>query len=488
MKSWKKKALIGGVVVVLIVLVVVGISFSKKGTVTVQTGKVAKEDLSAVVTASGDIEPPQDKWANVNANSMGKITELLVKEGDKVKKGQLLLRTQDVQAGAAVQGQEAAVKTAEADAAGSQANVDSAVAALKTAEANLAQARAKYQQASDDYKRAQESFKEDLIARQVFDQNLSNYEVAKATVQSSEAQVAQQKAIYQQAVQSLHMAQARLSQSKAQLISYSDMYSQTIYTSPLDGVITSLPVHQGENVVPGIQNQVGSVLFQVSDLAVITAVVKVDESDIVNVKMGQPAEVSIDAIPNKTFKGKVTEIGESALSKTTGQTTTGSTTGSTAEEAKDFKVVVTLEDPPPNMRPGLSATAKITTATRQNAVAIPIQALTIRTRGELEQSEKPKSGQALAATKPENMTPEQKAKAKEEVQGAFVVGKEGRAKFVAVETGIMGSMDVEVTKGLKTGDEIVTGSYQVLRTLKNDTKVKIDNKAGAQPGAAPSSS
>jgi len=136
----KKKLLIGVVLLVLVVLVIAGISWSKKGTVTVQTGKVAKEDLASVVTASGDIEPPPDKWANVNANSMGKITQLLVQEGDKVKKGQLLLRTQDVQAGAAVQAQEAAVKTAEADAAGSQASVDSAAAALKTAEANLAQA------------------------------------------------------------------------------------------------------------------------------------------------------------------------------------------------------------------------------------------------------------------------------------------------------------------------------------------------------------
>jgi len=312
--------------------------------------------------------------------------------------------------------------------------------------------------------------------------------VAKANVQSAEAQVSQQKALYQQALQTQHSAQARLSQSKAQLVSYNDMYSQTIYNSPLEGVITSLPVHQGENVVPGIQNSVGSVLFQVSDLSIITAVVKVDESDIVNVKMGQAAEVTIDAIPNATFKGKVTDIGESALSKSTGQTTTGSTTGTTSEEAKDFKVVVTLDNPPPNLRPGLSATAKITTATRQNAVAIPIQALTIRTRGELEQSDKPQSGQALAATKPENMTPEQKAKAKEEVQGVFVIDKDGRAKFREVQTGIMGSMDVEVVKGIQAGDQIVTGSYQVLRTLKNDTKVKVDNTAAATPAAGQATS
>jgi HlyD family secretion protein len=484
----KKKLLIGVVLVVLVVLVIAGISWSKKGTVTVQTGKVAKEDLAAVVTASGDIEPPPDKLANVSSSSYGKITELLMEEGDRVKKGQLLLRTQDIQAGAAVQAQEAAVKTEEADLAAQQATVDSAAAALKTAEANLAQAQAKYKQASEDYTRSQESFKEDLIARQVFDQDLSNYKVAEANVQSAEAQVTQQKAIYQNAIQNQHMVQARLAQNKAQLISLQDAYSQTIYNSPLDGVITSLPVHLGENVVPGVQNSTGSTLFQVSDLSVITAVVKVDESDIVNVKLGQTAEVTIDAIPNATFKGKVTDIGESALSQSTGQTTTGSTTGTTSEEAKDFKVVVTLDSPPPNMRPGLSTTAKITTATRQNTVAIPIQALTIRTRGELEQSDKPKSGQALAATKPENMTPEQKAKAKEELQGVFVIDKDGRAKFRELQTGIMGSMDVEVVKGLQPGDQIVTGSYQVLRTLKNDTKVKIDNTVTATPAAGQATS
>src|SRR6516165_9622669 len=463
MKPWKKNLLIGSAVLALAALVVGGIAWSKKGQVTVQTGKVMHQELSSIVTASGEIKPPPEDLANVNANSYGKITELLVKEGDHVKKGQLLLRTEDVQ---------------------QAADVDAQQAALKTAQADLEQTQAKLKQTKDDFARGEQLLKDQLIAQQVYDQRLSDYKVAMANGQSAEARVAQAKAQYQQAVYSRDMATARLAQNKAQLIRYTDVRDKTIYTSPIDGIITSLPVHLGENVVPGIQNQVGSVLFQVSDLAVITAEVKVDETDIVNVKLGQPADVTIDAIPNKTFKGKVTEIGQSAISRSTGQTTTTTTSGTTSEEAKDFKVVVTLDNPPSGLRPGLSTTAKITTATRQTAGTVTMQELTIRTRGESEEPKKGSTGQEQAATKQPESTKE-KEKAKEEVQGIFVV-RGGKAVFVPVETGIMGVTDVEITKGLQPGDEIVTGSYQVLRTLKNNTKVKVDNSAPAGGSPKPS--
>ena len=241
-------------------------------------------------------------------------------------------------------------------------------------------------------------------------------------------------------------------------------------------------------MVPGIQNSVGSLLFQVSDLSVITAEVKVDETDIVNVKLGQPADVTIDAVREKTFKGKVTEIGQSAIGRTTGQTDGQSSTGTATEEAKDFKVVVTLEQPPPGLRPGLSSTAKITTSTRAEAVTIPIQALAIRMKRDLE--EPPKGGKAgggvkaaAAETKPAAGASKEKDKGKEEIQGVFVL-KGGKAVFTAVETGIMGATDMEILKGVKPGDEIVTGSFSVLRTLKNNTKIKVDN-SGAKPGGPP---
>lgn len=483
MKPWKKKLFIGLAIVVLAVLVIGGIAWSKRGTVGVQTGKVGREDLASIVTASGEIKPPVNKWATVNANSYGKIVELKVQEGDHVKRGELVMRTEDIQQEADVNAQQASVKTAEANADASESAVESAAAAMKTAQANLEQARAKLKQTKDDYGRGQQLLKDNLIAQQVYDQRLSDYNVAQANLNSAQSQVAQNKALYQQAVYNRDMVKAQVLQSRATLVRLDDVRNKTIYTSPVDGIITSLPVHLGENVVPGIQNAVGSVLYQVSDLSVITAEVKVDETDIVNVKLNQPAEVTIDAIPNKTFKGRVTQIGESAVSRSTGQTTTSSSSSTSNEEAKDFLVVVTLDQPPPGLRPGLSTTAKITTATRQNVVAIPIQALTIRTRGELEDANKPKNGTALAAEK-QPPSSKDREKAKEEVQGVFAV-KNNVARFVPVETGIMGTTDVEVVKGLNPGDTIVTGSYQVLRTLKNNTKVKVEQ--APPPGAAPSS-
>ncbi len=481
MKRWKKILLFSVAVVALVALVVGGIFWSKRGQVTVQTGKVGRGDLASIVTASGEIKPPPAKLANVNANSYGKITEILVKEGDRVKKGQLLLRTEDVQQGADVEAQQAALKTAQADASAGEAAVQSSAAALKTAQADLETAKARLNQAKKDYERALELVEDHLISQQVFDQRRSDYDVAQANLHASEARVAQARAQHQQAIYNSNMGTARVMQNRAQLVRATDVRNKTIYTAPLDGIVTSFPVHVGENVVAGIQNQPGSVLFQVSDLSVITAEVKVDETDIVNVKLGQPADVNIDAIPNKTFKGYVTEIGQSAVSRTTGQTTSST---ATSEEAKDFKVVVTLDDPPPGLRPGLSTTAKVTTATRQNAATIPIQALTIRTRRELEEPAKGPKGRTLAAEK--QPLPKDKDKGKEELQGVFAV-RNGQAIFVPVETGIMGTTDVEVLKGLQPGDEIVTGSYQVLRTLKNNTKVKVDNTVGAQGPAKPSS-
>lgn len=480
-KTRTKVILLGLAAVVLVGLVLFAITWSKRGVVSVQVAKVGRQDIASVVTASGQIKPPPEDLANVNANSTGKIVELRVHEGDHVTKGQFLLRTEDVQQTANVDAQQAAVRTGQADLSAQQANVDSAKAAVNTDMANLAQAQAKFKQASDNFKRGQELLKDQLIAPQDFDSRLSDYEVAKANVQSSQAQLAQARAQLQQATSNHDMASARVAQYKAQLLGFNNMLAQTVYTSPMDGIITSLPVHLGENVVPGIQNQVGSVLFQIADMSVVTAEVMVDETDVINIKLNQPADVTIDAIPNKTFKGKVTEIGQSAVSRSTGQTATSSTTSN--EEAKDFKVVVTLDDPPQSLRPGLSTTAKITTATRPNAVTVPIQALAIRTERELEEQPNGSAGKTMAADNSQ-LSAKEREKEKEEIQGLFVV-KNGIAKFVRVETGIMGSTNVEITKGIQPGDEIVTGSYQVLRTLKNNTKIKIEKTPapGASPGA-----
>lgn len=247
----------------------------------------------------------------------------------------------------------------------------------------------------------------------------------------------------------------------------SDILSKTTYAAPFDGTVTNLPVHEGETVVAGIQNSPGSTLMTVADMGVITAEVQVDETDIVNVRLGQTAEITIDAIPNQTFKGTVTEIGDNAIIRSTGVSTSQSLSGS--QEAKDFKVVITLIDPPANLRPGLSATAKITTGTEHDAVAIPIQALTMRDKNDLEAQKNP--GKAVNKTAP---APALSKKENNDIQGVFVV-KNNKAEFHEVVTGLTGTTEIQVKSGLAAGDVIVTGSYKVLKTLRNGAGVKVDN-------------
>jgi HlyD family secretion protein len=218
-------------------------------------------------------------------------------------------------------------------------------------------------------------------------------------------------------------------------------------------------------VVPGVQNSAASTIMTIADMSVITAEVKVDETDIVNVSLGQTAEVTIDAMPNRTFHGHVTEIGDTAILRSSGVAASQSNTSD--QEAKDFKVVVALTDPPEDIRPGLSCTGKITTATKHDVLTIPIQALTVRKKGDLDPVKKP--GSVEAASDPVT----EKAK-KEELQGVFIV-RDGKAQFLPVMTGITGATDIEVVGGLKQNDQIITGSYKIIRTLRNLAKVKINN-------------
>lgn len=478
-------------IVVLIILTVGGIKWSKRGQVEVQTSKVARQTLTSVVTASGQIEPKN--YANVNANSIGKITDIYVNEGQRVKQGQLLMRTQDIQAQADMDAQAAAVKAAEATLASDESSVESYAAAIRSSQAQISQDKATLAQDQQSYSRGLELLKDGLLAKQDFDTRYSALQVAQAALKADQAKHAQSQAQYQQARNTRDMASAQVAQSRAQLSAATDVRNQTIYNSPYTGIVTDLPVHVGENVVPGVQNTAGSLLFQVSDMSVIDAEIMVDETDIATIKQGQPAYVQVDALPDKTFKGVVTEIGQSALSSTTGETTTGQQQStSTTEEAKQFKVVVELQSPPAVLRPGLSATARVITSVQKDALSIPIQAITVRSKKELaQQKQKSGKGQVLAAETqttanpadgPAGMNPDA-----DDVQGVFVI-RNGRAEFVPVTTGIMGAMNVEVLSGLKQGDQIVSGTYAVLRTLKSGTKVRINNSAPANQNPAPSGS
>ena len=379
-----------------------------------------------------------------------------------MKKGAILARVESVQPEATVSAQQAAI-------AASQTDISSFVAAEKTAEANIAQAEADLQQKKLDYDRAQALYKDQLIARQDYDSKKAAYDVAAATLLQRQAALTQARAQTQS--QRAHLNQAQASQ-RANF----DALDKTISRAPFDGLVTNVPVREGETVVVGIQNAEGSTLMTLADMSVITAEVKVDETDIVNIKMGQAADVTVDALPGRTFKGHVTEVGDQALLRTTGIATSQSTTGT--EEAKDFKVVVTLDQTPENhldeLRPGLSTTARITVAQKPDVLTIPIQALVQRDPA-MEQEYAKHDGKlpagAVAAAAESDAKPQVQ-------QGVYVLSNTDgklRAQFVPVATGISGSTDTEVLSGLKQGDEIVTGRYQVLRNLKSGTIVKRDN-------------
>jgi len=458
MKTWHKVLIGLGGVAVVGGIVWYSINQANKGVVTVQTAKVAKqESLISQVTASGEIKPTT--YTNIYAQGFGRIMEIVVKEGDHIKKGDQLLLQENVQANADVQAQSAAINSY-------QSGVQAAEASYKAAQSDLSMQEANLEKAKLDYDRGQGLYKDGLIPRQDFDQRKTTYDAAVASVEASKARMIAQKA-------QLEQVRAQLDQNKAVLVRTKDVLSKTVYTSPINGIVSYLPVRLGEYVVPGIQNATGSFLMTLSDMSVVTSEVKVDETDIVNVKIGQEADVTIDAVPGKVFKGKVTEIGSQAVLRTSGLATTQTTTSN--QEAKDFKVVVTLESPPDNLRPGLSTTAKIKTAERKDVVAVPIQALAVRSRKDLEDAAKnaKKDGNVTLAAPPPVAPGDPK---KDEIQGVFVVNGK-KAFFRPVETGISGVTDIEITKGLQKGDEIVVGSYKALRTLKPEASVKVDNSA-----------
>jgi len=445
--------------------------YSRRGIVAVQTGTVVRQDLTSVVTASGEIKPRN--YINIGANAQGLITDILVKEGDRVKKGQLLARLESVQPEADVEAQRAALSSAEADSAASEAALNAADDNLRSLEATLDRAKADLERTRLDYERGAALFKAQLIARQDYDTRKAAWAAQEAAVREAQARLVQARAQRAQTAAQLSSAQRRIAQMRATLTRFRDVLLKHNSYAPLDGVVTNLPVRIGETVVPGIQNSAASTIMTIADMSLITAEVKVDETDIVSVKMDQVAEISIDAIPNRTFKGHVIEIGNTAIIRSTGVAASQSAISS--QEAKDFKVVIALDNPPDEIRPGLSCTAKVTTATRKKVLTIPIQALTVRQKGDLERRPANNTG-PMAATRPD---PAAEKARKEEVQGVFVVSG-GKAIFRKVETGITGATDIEVTSGLREGEEIVTGTYQVIRTLRNEAQVKVDNRNPAQ--------
>jgi len=445
----KKILLIVSGIIVAVVLVVVFVYKQQSGYTKVLITKIHREDLATVVSGTGQIKPKT--YAVLGSTAEGRITHLYAKEGDRVRKGEVVAVVENVGQEAQVSGQQAAIAAAKTD-------IASYIAAEKTAEANVEHAQADLEQKKLDWDRAQSLYKAGIMAKQ-------DYDAKKAAYDTDVASLAQAQAGVNQAKANTASARGHLGTQVATLRSYQNALSLTEATAPFDGVVTDEPVRQGETVVPGIQNSNGSTFMTIADMSVVTAEVKVDETDIVNVQVGQPADVTVDAIPNKVFKGHVTLVGDQALLRSTGVATSQSTTGT--EEAKDFKVVVTLDHPNDELRPGLSTTAKITTAQKSNVLSLPIQALTMYTP-----PAPTSNGNVEAASSTPKVAP---------VQGVYLVQKDAhgkqRAKFVPVTTGITGATDIEVLSGLTAGEEVVIGPYKTLRTLKDGALLKRDTSA-----------
>jgi len=444
----KKILLIALAVVVAAGLVAFMVYKQESGYTKVLTAKIARQDLATVVSGTGEIKPKT--YVNLGATAMGRVTHLYVKEGDMVKKGEVVASIEDVQQEANVAGQQATISAAKTD-------ISSYLAAEKTAEANVEHARADLEQKQLDWNRAQALYKDGILAKQDFDAKKAAYDLDVASLAQAVAGVHQAKA-------QTASARGHMQTQVANLRSNQDLLNRTKAIAPFDGIVTNEPVREGETVVEGIQNAEGSTLMTLADMSVVTAEVKVDETDIVNIKLGQPAEVTVDALPGKVYKGHVTLVGDQALLRSTGVATSQSTIGT--EEAKDFKVVVTLDNPSNELRPGLSTTAKITTAHKASVLALPIQALTMHTP-------EPANSKGKVEAASASSTPGPKAAPE---QGVYVVAKDAhgklRAKFVPVTTGITGATDIEVLSGLTQGDEIVTGPFRTLRALKDGSLVK----------------
>ena len=467
MKIWQKAVIGAGALIVVGGIVWYSVYKSNQNVVVVQTGRVARQDLVSLVTASGEIRPKT--YTNVLGEGIGKITDIVVKEGDHVKKGDVLLHLENIQPGADVQAQQASIEAVEAGMKAAASSYDAAVA-------TQSQRQSDFEKAKLDWQRAQMSYKEQLISKQDYDSAKAAYDSSSAAALSAQAGVDQARAAREQ-------ARSNLDQSRAVLRHTQDVLRKTTYTAPIDGIVSYIAVRVGENVVPGIQGTAGSSIMTISDMSVVTAEVKVDETDIVSVRNGETVDVNIDAIPNKTFKGHVSEVGELAILRTSGAASMTSSTANT-QEARDFKVVITLDNPPDSLRPGLSTTAKIQTAQKQNVMSIPIQALAERSQKELDEA---KNGTSSSNVTLAASNSEASAAAKQDIQGVFLV-RNGKAQFVPVQTGISGTTDIEITSGVNEGDVIVTGSYKALRTLKAGASVKIDNSAPKSDESSSSSS
>jgi HlyD family secretion protein len=445
----RKKVLIALVIVVVLgAIAYANLSFKRTTGVEVETEKIALRDLEAIVSASGKIRP--QKSVNVSAETMGKVVGLAVNEGDIVKQGQFLLQIDPRNLQTAVNSRQASLEAAKSSLVEMRKNIDNAKTNLKMAQDNL--------------QRQQELAKQGLTPRETLDR--------------AENEVTLRLSDLAQREQSVKTAETRIRQDEAALENAEFDLNKVRLVSPISGIVTRRNIEEGETVMVGTMNNPGTVLMTIADLSVIETEVEVDETDIPFIQLGQPAKITIDAFPDKTFAGRVTEVGNSAI-QTTG--------GAAASRATNFKVIVTLEGEVPDVRPGFTCTTVITTATRQKVVSVPIQATTVREMvlnadGSLVRTPPPAPGQTPAARRVTAPTELQPGQTRKEIEGVFTIA-DGRAVFTPIKTGIAGDKYFEVLEGLKAGDDVITGPFASVRTLKDGDMVKLSTTP-ATPAAA----
>ncbi len=396
-KRKKKTIIILGIILFVAILVIFNLQSQREKSLKVTVEKVKKENLTSKISASGEIKPKKN--VNISAHVAGRIMKIGVEEGQRVKADDFLLKLDSTQY---------------------EAMADRDRALISSHRADLIRTEATLKRDEKYYERQIKLFEEKLISEEQLEAAKAQFDISKAQHQAILFQI---------------------DQAQASLQSTLDTLSKTVYNSPIDGIITSLRVEEGEIAMIGTMNNPGTILMTIADLSVMEVEVEVDETDVIGVEIGHRAEVRVDALPDQTITGEVTEIGSSALQKAT-----------TSQESKDFKVIITLVDPPESLKPGLSASADIITAEKKEVLAVPISALVLREK----QAEENKNSD-------------------EQEEGIYVV-ENSRVKFIPVEKGIMGEMKIEIISGVEEGQEIVVGPYSALRQLKDDMLIKQEEK------------
>jgi HlyD family secretion protein len=439
----RKKVFIGlGLVVLVGAMIWANFAFKKQEGPSVTVEAIKGRKLESIVSASGKIRAR--RTVNITSEVSGKVVKLAVEEGDRVKQGQFLLQVDPRNVRNRLQV--------------SEASLEQQKIALQQSRQSLENAKVNLKLAQDELARQQRLDRDKLATKQALETAQDSVTLRTGDVKNAE--------------QAVSTAEQRIRSQMADLESAQHDLSRVTIEAPIDGIVTKRNVEEGEMAVVGFTNNPSVVLLIVADMSVIEAEIEVDETDIPNVKLGQKTKVTIDALPDREFGAKVTEIGNSPI--------TASTAGA-VRQATNFKVVVTLDGEIPEVRPGFTCTADITTADRENAVSVPIQALTVREltfdpQGKVVKAPKPDKGKA----RPGPSTPVVEAAelkpgfTKKEVEGVFVVDKDNRAEFVQVKTGVAGDKYFEVLDGLKVGDRVITGPFASVRNLADGAQVKVE--------------